>query len=158
VWDRVDQQPSWNPNLILSEVVARLSPDGDYSAQRHGRHAGGLIKARDFVTLCVRDRRSGVQFTGGAAIETALVPPETKRFVRARISLAASPACRDVILLHSGGWIPTGIIDSAMANVIAQLGQSIQQLARKFWLKRSAQFQLRMTTNLPASRCNSFVT
>ncbi|PAA92508.1 hypothetical protein BOX15_Mlig019284g2 [Macrostomum lignano] len=144
VWDRVDQQPSWNPNLILSEVVARLSPDATILHNATAETAGGLIKARDFVTLCVRDRRSGVQFTGGAAIETALVPPETKRFVRGENfpgCIACLPvtsySCTLVWIMDSDikGWIPTGIIDSAMANVIAQLGQSIQQLASKILVK-----------------------
>ncbi|PAA82603.1 hypothetical protein BOX15_Mlig006454g1 [Macrostomum lignano] len=140
IWDRVDRQADWNPTVQFSRLLLRLDSDTAIVHNATAEAGGGLIKARDFVTLCVRrSRENGIRYTGGVSIETGLMP-KMDGYTRGENHpgcIACIPdgpgACQLVWIVDSDikGWVPTRVIDQAMTSVMTQLGASLQSHASR---------------------------
>lgn len=112
-----------------------IDKDTDIVYQSTKPYGGGLIDARDFVTLRSRGKRENFFITSGSSIKSDF--PKRDKYIRGEngiVCMATEPIINETIsdgircetqckftwILNTNlnGWLPQRVIDSALTNTL----------------------------------------
>ncbi|KAG1671582.1 StAR-related lipid transfer protein 3 [Nymphon striatum] len=127
---KMEECPKWNPTLLYCKVLQKMDSHTDISYNVAAEGAGGLVAARDFVTLRHWELRDGVYISCGIAVTHPDMPPQ-KKYTRGengpgawiiRIYSDNPHKCQFQWLLNTNlkGWIPQYLVDQALSGVLLE--------------------------------------
>ncbi|XP_038045626.1 stAR-related lipid transfer protein 3-like [Patiria miniata] len=139
LWDKAENTPSWNPTVLVSEVLQQIDDHTDilYNVSTGG--PGNIVAGRDFVAVRNYWQRGDVHVCSSIAVEHAKKPP-CSQYVRGfngptgwlleRLDGDPSQSKFTWILntdLNFKVWTPQAIIDTALCHVLMDICTSLQK-------------------------------
>eukprot|EP00092_Neocalanus_flemingeri_P066212 GFUD01080632.1.p1 GENE.GFUD01080632.1~~GFUD01080632.1.p1 ORF type:complete len:584 (-),score=214.52 GFUD01080632.1:166-1821(-) len=123
---KIEQAPTWNPNLVDCRTIQPIDEHTDISYQVCAEAGGGVVSTRDFVNLRHWAVVEGAYVSAGGSITHPAMPPQHKK-VRGENGpgcFAMRPVegdpelCLFQWLLDTDlkGWIPQSVIDKALSG------------------------------------------
>ncbi|XP_011632177.1 steroidogenic acute regulatory protein-like [Pogonomyrmex barbatus] len=126
LFDHVEELTSWNKFLTESLELQRIDENTDIVYQATNPYGGGLITARDFVTLRHRKKFGDYYMVSGVSVPTASVKlrPNVTRGENGVTCFATEELpdetnkCHFTWILNTSlkGWIPQTVVDRSMSS------------------------------------------
>lgn len=126
----LNDSPRWNPTVIESRSLLSIDETTEVTYNIAAEAAGGLVSARDFISLRHWTEREGVYISIGTGCTHPDMPVQ-KKYVRGENGhggwsfqeVEGSPDhCIYTWIVNSSlkGWLPQTVIDQAMSGVLLE--------------------------------------
>ncbi|XP_015115356.1 steroidogenic acute regulatory protein-like [Diachasma alloeum] len=147
LFEKVEDLPSWNEEVTDAKKIQTIDEDTDIVYQSTKSFGGGLVGARDFITLRHRGQCGDYFISSGVAANSEF--PHRKNYIRGENGIVSwvtqrlpenteRNSCKFMWMLNTNlkGWLPQRVIDNAlnstMINFMSSLRAHVEDLSPTF--------------------------